>query len=86
MILAAWSCKLSTMLQRALHCLTLHAGVLELLLRLHKWPQGLPQEPQWPGLATRLVRGITAQHARDASNQSILGLEAHLRSIIAVPG
>ena len=64
----------------------MHAGVLECLFRLHKWPQGLDDnESHWRSGAPRLVRGITARHAREAAEQGVLP-EAHLRGIMAVPG
>ena len=64
---------------------TAHAGVLDHLFRLHKWPQGFDKAGKWSILATQLILNITAQHASNARDQGIQR-EEHTRNFLAVPG
>ena len=66
------------------HCM-LHAGVLELLLQLHKWPHGLGKDLEWYARALRVISDVTAEHSRNACSRGI-SLERHVRSVLAVPG
>lgn len=61
----------------------LHAGVLELLLRLHTWPRGL--EAEWYSQIRQLLVSITTQYSKAAHDQGIPP-EEHVRKIVAVSG
>ena len=63
----------------------LHVGVMECLLRLHKWPDGFGEDRGWLNQATQAIHDITAQHVRQASASGI-PLDEHIRSVLAVPG
>ncbi|CAL5227135.1 g10046 [Coccomyxa viridis] len=61
-------------------------GLLECLLRGHKWPDGLDLEgPKWLIQARQLIHDITTQHSRDACNQGV-SREDLVRNIMTVPG
>lgn len=64
----------------------LHAGILEYLFRLHKWPSGLERKDgKWLMHALHLLSNRLTQHAREALGLGIAP-EDHVRSICAVPG
>ena len=44
----------------------LHPGLLECLLKEHKWPTGSDEDLEWLGQAMRLLRQLLMQHARRA--------------------
>ena len=61
------------------------AGLLDCLIRLHKWPRGLYEHQDWLTQATQVTRDSIAKHTRDAHNQGITP-EEHVRSLLGVPG
>ena len=65
--------------------LSLRAGLLDCLSRLHKWPDGLDEKEEWLAQATQIIRDIMARHVRDARNQGITP-EKHVRKALSVPG
>ena len=50
----------------------MHTGVLEVVFKSHKWPDGLEEGTRWLDRAISVMQPIILEHARTASKQGYL--------------
>ncbi len=64
----------------------MHTGVLEVVFKFHRWPDGLEEGTEWLDCAVSVMQPLIFEHASTARKQGHLEFGPYIRQVSSVPG